>query len=140
MTVNSTNSELMQDNSLTEYVSLAITANALKSTKAQLAHVQSQLADEVAHASELQHALQAERVANNEYMQKTKKADDTRDAFMRVANDLDVVPIDDGVRKSAIDSQGDLLLAYIDALHAFAKCKAENERVASILGELVRGQ
>ena len=39
-----------------------------------------------------------------------------------------------------IDSQGDLLLAYIDALHAFAKCKAENERVASILGELVKGQ
>ena len=39
-----------------------------------------------------------------------------------------------------IDSQGDLLLAYIDALHAFTECKAENERVASILGELIRGQ
>ena len=39
-----------------------------------------------------------------------------------------------------IDSQGDLLLAYIDALHAFAKCKAENERVASILGELIRSK
>ena len=39
-----------------------------------------------------------------------------------------------------IDSQGDLLLAYVNALHAFAKCKAENERVASILGELVRGE
>ena len=39
-----------------------------------------------------------------------------------------------------IDSQGDLLLAYVNALHAFAKCKAENERVASILGELIRGQ
>ena len=85
-------------------VSLALTANALKSTKAQLARVQAQLADEVTHASELQHALQAERVANNEYMQKTKKADDTRDAFMRIAHDLDVVPIDDGVRKSAIEA------------------------------------
>ena len=85
-------------------VSLVLTANALKSTKAQLARVQAQLADEVAHASELQHALQAERVANNEYMQKTKKADETRDAFMRVARDLDVVPIDDSVRKSAIDA------------------------------------
>ena len=85
-------------------VSLALTANALKSTKAQLARVSAQLADEVAHASELQHALQAERVANDEYMQKTKKADETRDAFMRVARDLDVVPIDDGVRKSAIDA------------------------------------
>ena len=39
-----------------------------------------------------------------------------------------------------IDSQGDLLLAYVNALHAFAKCKAENERVASILGALVRAQ
>ena len=85
-------------------VSLAITANALKSTKAQLARVQAQLADEVTHASELQHALQAERVANNEYHEKTKKADDTRDAFMRIAHDLDVIPIDDGVRKSAIDA------------------------------------
>ena len=90
-------------------VSLALTANALKSTKAQLARVQSQLADEVAHASELQHALQAERVANNEYLEKTKKADDTRDAFMRVARDLDVVPIDDGVRKSAIDAYKSLI-------------------------------
>ena len=53
-------------------VSLALTANALKSTKAQLAHVSAQLADEVAHASELQHALQTERVANDEYMEKTK--------------------------------------------------------------------
>lgn len=85
-------------------VSLALTANALKSTKAQLAHVQAQLADEVVHSSALQHALQAERVANNEYLDKTKKADETRDAFMRVARDLDVVPIDDGVRKSAIEA------------------------------------
>lgn len=91
--------------------SLALTINALKSTKAQLAHVQSQLADEVAHASALQHALQAERVANNEYLEKTKKADDTRDAFMRVARDLDVVPIDDGVRKSAIDAYKSLICA-----------------------------
>ena len=68
-------------------VSLALTSNALKSTKAQLAHVQAQLADEVAHSSALQHALQAERVANNEYLDKTKKADDTRDAFMRVARE-----------------------------------------------------
>ena len=89
---------------LASIVSLAITANALKSTKAQLAHVSAQLDDEVAHSSELQHALQAERVANDEYMEKTKKADDTRDAFMRVARDLDVVPIDDGVRKSASDA------------------------------------
>ena len=91
--------------------SLALTANALKSTKAQLAHVQAQLADEVAHSSELQHALQAERVANNEYLEKTKKADETRDAFMRVARDLDVVPIDDGVRKSAIDAYKSLICA-----------------------------
>ncbi len=92
--------------------SLALTANALKSTKAQLAHVQAQLDDEVAHASALQHALQAERVANDEYLEKTKKADDTRDAFMRVARDLDVVPIDDGVRKSAIDAYKSLICAY----------------------------
>lgn len=91
--------------------SLALTTNALKSTKAQLARVQSQLDDEVAHASALQHALQAERVANNEYLEKTKKADDTRDAFMRVARDLDVVPIDDGVRKSAIDAYKSLICA-----------------------------
>lgn len=91
--------------------SLALTANALKSTKEQLARVQSQLADEVAHASALQHALQAERVANNEYLEKTKKADETRDAFMRVARDLDVVPIDDGVRKSAIDAYKSLICA-----------------------------
>lgn len=91
--------------------SLALTTNALKSTKEQLAHVQSQLADEVAHSSALQHALQAERVANNEYLEKTKKADDTRDAFMRVARDLDVVPIDDGVRKSAIDAYKSLICA-----------------------------
>ena len=91
--------------------SLALTANALKSTKAQLARVQAQLADEVAHASELQHALQAEKVANDEYLEKTKKADDTRDAFMRVARDLDVVPIDDGVRKSAIDAYKSLICA-----------------------------
>ena len=90
---------------------LALTANALKSTKAQLAHVQSQLADEVAHSSALKHALQTERVANNEYMEKTKKADDTRDAFMRIAHDLDVVPIDDGVRKSAIDAYKSLICA-----------------------------
>ena len=92
-------------------VSLAFTTNALKSTKAQLAHVQSQLDDEVTHASELQHALQTERVANDEYMEKTKKADDTRDAFMRVAHDLDVVPIDDSVRKSAIDAYKSLICA-----------------------------
>lgn len=92
-------------------VSLVLTANALKSTKAQLAHLQAQLADEVAHASELQHALQVERVANNEYMQKTKKADETRDAFMRVASDLDVVPIDDSVRKGAIDAYKSLVCA-----------------------------
>lgn len=91
--------------------SLALTANALKSTKAQLARVQAQLADEVAHASALQHALQAEKVANNEYLEKTKKADDTRDAFMRVARDLDIVPIDDGVRKSAIDAYKSLICA-----------------------------
>lgn len=91
--------------------SLALTANALKSTKAQLARVQAQLADEVAHSSALQHALQAERVANNEYLEKTKKADETRDAFMRVARDLDVVPIDDGVRKSAIDAYKSLICA-----------------------------
>ena len=96
--------------------SLALTANALKSTKAQLARVQSQLADEVAHASALQHALQAERVANDEYLEKTKKADDTRDAFMRVARDLDVVPIDDGVRKSAIDAYKSLICA--DSVHS----------------------
>ena len=97
-------------------VSLALTANALKSTKAQLARVQSQLADEVAHASELQHALQAERVANDEYLEKTKKADDTRDAFMRVARDLDVVPIDDGVRLQAIDAYKSLICA--DSVHS----------------------
>lgn len=91
--------------------SLALTANSLKSTKAQLARVQSQLADEVAHASALQHALQAEKVANDEYLEKTKKADDARDAFMRVARDLDVVPIDDGVRKSAIDAYKSLICA-----------------------------
>lgn len=96
--------------------SLALTANALKSTKAQLARVQAQLADEVAHASALQHALQAERVANNEYLEKTKKADDTRDAFMRVARDLDVVPIDDGVRKGAIDAYKSLICA--DSVHS----------------------
>ena len=91
--------------------SLALTANALKSTKAQLAHVQAQLADEVAHSSALQHALQAERVANNEYLEKTKKAADARDAFMRVARDLDVVPIDDGVRLQAIDAYKSLICA-----------------------------
>ena len=92
-------------------VPLALTANALKSTKAQLARVSAQLADEVTHASELQHALQAERVSNNEYMEKTKKADETRDAFMRVAHDLDVVPIDDSVRQSAIDAYKSLICA-----------------------------
>lgn len=91
--------------------SLALTTNALKSTKAQLERVQAQLADEVAHASALQHALQAEKVANDEYLEKTKKADDARDAFMRVARDLDVVPIDDGVRKSAIDAYKSLICA-----------------------------
>lgn len=96
--------------------SLALTANALKSTKAQLAHVQAQLADEVAHSSALQHALQAERVANNEYLEKTKKADETCDAFMRVARDLDVVPIDDGVRKGAIDAYKSLICA--DSVHS----------------------
>ena len=92
-------------------VAFALTTNALKSTKAQLARVQAQLADEVAHSSELQHALQAEREANNEYMEKTKKADETRDAFMRIAHDLDVVPIDDSVRKSAIDAYKSLICA-----------------------------
>lgn len=92
-------------------VSLALTANALKSTKAQLAHVQAQLADEITHASELQHALQAERVANDEYLEKTEKADETRDAFMRVARDLDVVPIDDSVRLQAIDAYKSLICA-----------------------------
>ena len=92
-------------------VAFALTANALKSTKAQLAHVQSQLADEVTHASELQHALQTERVANDEYLEKTKKADDTRDAFTRVAHDLDVVPIDDRVRKNAIDAYKSFICA-----------------------------
>ena len=101
---------------LASLVSLALTANALKSTKAQLARVQEQLADEVTHASELQHALQAERVANDEYKQKTKKADETRDAFMRVAHDLDVVPIDDSVRKSAIDAYKSLICA--DSVHS----------------------
>lgn len=96
--------------------SIALTANALKSTKAQLARVQAQLADEVAHASALQHALQAERVANNEYLEKTKKADDTRDAFMRVASVLDVVPIDDGVRLQAIDAYKSLICA--DSVHS----------------------
>ena len=88
-----------------------LTANALKSTKAQLARAQAQLADEVTHSSELQHALKAERVANDEYMEKTKKADETRDAFMRVAHDLDVIPIDDSVRKSAIDAYKSLICA-----------------------------
>ena len=97
-------------------VSLALTTNALKSTKEQLAHVQAQLADEVTHSSELQHVLQAERVANDEYLEKTKKADDTRDAFMRVARDLDVVPIDDSVRKSAIDAYKSLICA--DSVHS----------------------
>lgn len=92
-------------------VSLALTTNALKSTKAQLARVSAQLADEVTHASELQNALQAERVANNEYMDKTKKADDTRDAFLRVASVLDVVPIDDSVRRQAIDAYKSLICA-----------------------------
>ena len=96
---------------LVALVSLVLTANALKSTKAQLARVSSQLADEVTHASELQHALQAERVANDEYMQKTKKADETRDAFMRIAHDLDVVPIDDSVRLQAIDAYKSLICA-----------------------------
>ena len=96
---------------LASLAALAFTTKALKSTKAQLARVQVQLADEVAHASELQHALQTERVATDEYMEKTKKADDTRDAFMRIARDLDVVPIDDGVRKSAIDAYKSLICA-----------------------------
>ena len=95
---------------------LAFTTNALKSTKAQLARVQSQLADEVTHSSALRHALQAERVANNEYMEKTKKADETRDAFMRVARDLDVVPSDDGVPKRAIDAYKSLIFA--DSVHS----------------------
>ena len=95
---------------------LAFTTNALKSTKAQLARVQSQLADEVAHASALQHALQTERISNDEYLEKTKKADDTRDAFMRVARDIDVVPIDDSVRKSAIDAYKSLICA--DSVHS----------------------
>ena len=92
-------------------VSLALTINALKSTKAQLAHVSAQLADEVAYSSALQHALQAEKVANDEFLEKTKKADDTRDAFLRVARDLDVVPIDDSVRLQAIDAYKSLICA-----------------------------
>ena len=92
-------------------VAFALTTNALKSTKAQLARVQAQLDERTAYASELQHALQTERIANDEYMEKTKKADDTRDAFMRIAHDLDVVPIDDGVRKSAIDAYKSLICA-----------------------------
>ena len=96
---------------LASLASLALTANALKSTKSQLARVQAQLADEVTHSSALQHALKAERVANDEYMEKTKKADETRDAFMRVARDLDVVPIDDGVRRQAIDAYKSLICA-----------------------------
>ena len=92
-------------------VAFALTTNALKSTKAQLARVQAQLDERTAYASELQHALQAERVANNEYLEKTKKADDTRDAFLRIAHDLDVVPIDDSVRKSAIDAYKSLVCA-----------------------------
>ena len=95
---------------------LAFTTNTLKSTKAQLARVQAQLADEVTHSSALRHALQAERVANNEYLEKTKKADETRDAFMRVARDLDVVPIDDSVRKSAIDAYKSLICS--DSVHS----------------------
>ena len=101
---------------LASLVALAFTANALKSTKAQLEHVSAQLADEVAHSTALQHALQAEKVANDEYMQKTKKADDTRDAFLRVAHDLDVIPIDDSVRKSAIDAYKSLVCA--DSVHS----------------------
>ena len=73
-------------------VALALTTNALKSTKAQLAHVQAQLADEVAHSSALQHALQTERIANDEYLEKTKKADETRDAFLRIAHCVCRVP------------------------------------------------
>ena len=53
-------------------VSLVLTTNALKSTKAELARVQSQLADEVTHSSELQHALQTESISNYEYMYNTK--------------------------------------------------------------------
>ena len=90
---------------------LVLTTNALKSTKEQLARVQAQLADEVTHSSALQHALQAERIANNEYLEKTKKADETRDAFMRVAHDLDVIPIDDSVRLQAIDAYKSLVCA-----------------------------
>ena len=90
---------------------LVLTTNALKSTKAQLARVQAQLSDEVAHSSELQRALQTEREANDEYLEKTKKADETRDAFLRVARDIDVIPIDDGVRKSAIDAYKSLICA-----------------------------
>ena len=90
-------------------VAFALTTNALKSTKAHLERVQAQLDERTAYASELQHALQTERVANNEYMEKTKKADDTRDAFMRIAHDLDVIPIDDSVRKSAIDAYKSLI-------------------------------
>ena len=92
-------------------VSLVLTTSALKSTKEQLARVQAQLADEVTHSSALQHALQAEREANNEYLEKTKKDDETRDAFLRIARDLDVVPIDDSVRNSAIDAYKSLICA-----------------------------
>ena len=44
-------------------------------------------------------------------LDKTKKADETRDAFMRIARDLDVVPIDDGVRRQAIDAYKSLICA-----------------------------
>ena len=97
-------------------VALALTANALKSTKEQLAHVQAQLDERTAYASELQHAWQAEKEADDEYLEKTKKANDTRDAFMRIAHDLDVVPIDDSVRKSAIDAYKSLICA--DSVHS----------------------
>ena len=92
-------------------VSMAFTTNALKSTKAQLERVQAQLADEVAYAADLQHALRAEKVANDEFFEKTKKADETRDAFIRITRDLDVVPIDDGVRRQAIDAYKSLICA-----------------------------
>ena len=91
--------------------SLALTANALKSTKAQLARVQAQLADEVAHSSALQHALPPDRLATYVCLAKMKQADYTRDAFMRVPRDLDLVPIDDGVRKSALDAYKSLICA-----------------------------
>ena len=63
----------------------------------------------------------------------------TKHLYVPIAS-IPVVRACDIPPEPVIDSQGDLLLAYVNALHAFAKCKAENERVSSILGALVRGE